>query len=307
MVMMLMMVMMVVLGVSAVFGTTILGIVSITHIRHSAGRLYGMGLALFDALLFPLLALNVAILALLLLGRMGAPEAVILTLIIGGLLDRFLIRWAWRKANAGLEPPQSQTGHGPSAPQKERLQQSGEIKADVETVFSSEHPAATNAPAEYNPMDKHVTIVAALNVGLSILGLMFAGIVFAAVVGGGRISQDLVAMRVTSLVGTVVSVLIAGTCIPGIIGGIGLFARRPWARILVIILGVLDLLEVPFGTILGIYTIWVLVKKETVALFEHAQHSRQNQRGFPGPPTGVHKTAATPRTTPDVRDNVGSV
>jgi len=49
------------LGFSSVFGTTILGFVSISHIRNSAGRLYGMGLALFDALLFPLLALDVAI------------------------------------------------------------------------------------------------------------------------------------------------------------------------------------------------------------------------------------------------------
>lgn len=96
-------------GLAASFGTTILGIVSITHIRHSAGRLYGMGLALFDALFFPVLALNAAIIAVFLSARMGLPEAVILTLVIGGLLDRFIIRWAWRRANAGLEPVQKQT------------------------------------------------------------------------------------------------------------------------------------------------------------------------------------------------------
>ena len=42
-------------GLAAAFVTTILGMVSIAHIHHSAGRLYGTGLALFDALLFPLL------------------------------------------------------------------------------------------------------------------------------------------------------------------------------------------------------------------------------------------------------------
>jgi len=45
------------LGLSAPFGTTILGIVAISHIRRSAGRIYGMGLALFDAVLFPLILL----------------------------------------------------------------------------------------------------------------------------------------------------------------------------------------------------------------------------------------------------------
>jgi hypothetical protein len=46
------------LGLSAPFGTTILGLVAIGHIRRSGGRIYGMGLAVFDALLFPLLVLD---------------------------------------------------------------------------------------------------------------------------------------------------------------------------------------------------------------------------------------------------------
>ncbi|MHC4311838.1 MAG: hypothetical protein ACYSW3_05140 [Planctomycetota bacterium] len=101
------------IGCTPVFGTTILGMISITQIRHSAGRLYGMGLALFDALLFPVLALNIAIIAVCLSAGMGLPEAVILMLIIGGPLDFFLIRRAWRKANAGLEPVQIPTGETP--------------------------------------------------------------------------------------------------------------------------------------------------------------------------------------------------
>ena len=160
-------------GIAAPFGTTILGIVAITHIRQSAGRLYGMGLALFDALLFPLLALNAAIIAVFLSAGMGLPEAIILTLVIGGLLDRFLIRWAWRKANAGLEPPQSQTGHGPSAPQSERLQQTGEIKADVETIAgqgrsataADDHPQAAMKTPVYQQ-------VSAPAVALFVAGLL---------------------------------------------------------------------------------------------------------------------------------------
>ena len=46
------------IGLSAPFGTTILGLVAVSHIRHSGGRLYGMGLAVFDTLLFPLLLLD---------------------------------------------------------------------------------------------------------------------------------------------------------------------------------------------------------------------------------------------------------
>jgi predicted Ser/Thr protein kinase len=117
-------------GIAAPFGTTILGIVAITHIRQSAGRLYGMGLAIFDALLFPLLALNIAIIAVLKLPGMGISEAVILTLVIGGLLDRFLIRWAWRKANAGLYPTQKHVS---------------EVKTDVETIAGQGRSATAAA------------------------------------------------------------------------------------------------------------------------------------------------------------------
>jgi hypothetical protein len=45
----------------------------------------------------------------------------------------------------------------------------------------------------------------------------------------------------------------------GIAAGWGLTQRESWARILCIVLGFLALLDVPFGTALGIYTIWALL------------------------------------------------
>jgi len=51
------------IGLAAPFGTTILGFSAIHHIRCSAGKLYGLPLAVFDALLFPLLLLDVLLLA----------------------------------------------------------------------------------------------------------------------------------------------------------------------------------------------------------------------------------------------------
>jgi len=37
----------------------------------------------------------------------------------------------------------------------------------------------------------------------------------------------------------------------------GLFEREPWARFFGLALGFLALLRFPFGTLLGIYTLWV--------------------------------------------------
>jgi len=46
--------------------------------------------------------------------------------------------------------------------------------------------------------------------------------------------------------------------IAGVIGGLGLMSYNSAARVLIIILACINLIHVPFGTALGIYTLWVL-------------------------------------------------
>jgi len=48
------------------------------------------------------------------------------------------------------------------------------------------------------------------------------------------------------------------SAIAGAIAGWGLLERRPWARMLAIVLGALAILDFPIGTALGAYTLWVL-------------------------------------------------
>ncbi len=56
-----------------------------------------------------------------------------------------------------------------------------------------------------------------------------------------------------------IGVLVSGFAIAGVIAGWGLTAHAPWARMLAIVLGVISLIHFPFGTALGIYTLWVLL------------------------------------------------
>jgi hypothetical protein len=60
------------------------------------------------------------------------------------------------------------------------------------------------------------------------------------------------------LAGGTLLILAAG----GICVGLGLMQRLSWARVAAIILGVLALFHPPFGTALGIYTLWVLLADE---------------------------------------------
>ena len=53
-----------------------------------------------------------------------------------------------------------------------------------------------------------------------------------------------------------------------VVVGYGLVTRRAWARIPAIVLGVLALVRVPFGTALGIYTLWVLAPRAAGEEFE---------------------------------------
>ncbi|HDY65588.1 MAG TPA: hypothetical protein ENH84_05080 [Phycisphaerae bacterium] len=82
--------------------STILGFVSISQIRHSAGCLYGLGVALFDAVLFPLLLLDVALFgAWCFILRFSVNYTVVLsvTVLTCIVVDWLLVRWAWRTVN----------------------------------------------------------------------------------------------------------------------------------------------------------------------------------------------------------------
>ena len=65
--------------------------------------------------------------------------------------------------------------------------------------------------------------------------------------------------------------LISG--IVGLIAGWGLYERRSWARILAIVLGFLNLLHPPFGTAIGIYTLWVLLPKTSEAEYQRIERA----------------------------------
>jgi len=116
-------------------------------------------------------------------------------------------------------------------------------------------------------MDTHVKVLGWLHIVLGMLGLLAAGLVVFFVAGGGLISGDETAIRITMIVAAVIGGLLVLLSLPGIITGIGLLGFRPWARVLAIVLGVLNLPGFPLGTIVGVYTLYVLLDDETSRLF----------------------------------------
>ena len=63
------------------------------------------------------------------------------------------------------------------------------------------------------------------------------------------------------------------TAILGGLAGWGLLERRPWARVLAIVLSIFALFKFPIGTALGIYTLWVLAPARSEAEYRSMQRA----------------------------------
>jgi hypothetical protein len=70
-----------------------------------------------------------------------------------------------------------------------------------------------------------------------------------------------------ALTGTL-GILVLAKSAAGFLAGWGLLQRLPWARMLTIVLAFLSLFNVPFGTALGIYSLWVLLPARADAEYE---------------------------------------
>lgn len=62
---------------------------------------------------------------------------------------------------------------------------------------------------------------------------------------------------------TVIGILLALKALLCLGGGWGLLQRESWARPLVLVLAIISLINIPFGTALGIYTLWVFIPAQS--------------------------------------------
>ncbi len=128
-------------------------------------------------------------------------------------------------------------------------------------------------------MESHIKALGILNIILGALGaLMALGLLF--MFGGigmmvSTTSPDAdahMALPVLGAIGGVVFIVILVLSIPVILTGWGLLTFKPWARVLGIVISVLQLFNIPIGTAAGIYGLWVLLNNQTVQILE--QRSR---------------------------------
>ena len=115
-------------------------------------------------------------------------------------------------------------------------------------------------------MSTHVKVIGWLYIIGNGLALLFA------VLGGGLMavlglaSGEPDAAAMGGIIGIITAVM-GLLSIPGIIIGWGILNYKSWARILGIILAIINLIGFPIGTAIGIYTLWVLLNDEVAQRF----------------------------------------
>lgn len=117
-------------------------------------------------------------------------------------------------------------------------------------------------------MQKHIQLLGVIYIVYHAIWLILAWLIWGVLSAVGMMSGDPQAAGVLSLVGTVIGGVFFFLSAPGVVAGVGFLKGWWWARYLGLILGFLNLIHIPLGTILGVYTFWVLMQDETIEYFE---------------------------------------
>ncbi len=125
-------------------------------------------------------------------------------------------------------------------------------------------------------MEKHVQLVAILMIVYRSLLILASVFIFALTAWITHIIEFQVFrhgdvpvefLNIVPMILLAVSTVLFVVSVIGIIGAIGLLQRKEWGRVITLMVSCLNLIHVPLGTALGIYSLWVLMSDETVKLF----------------------------------------
>jgi hypothetical protein len=123
-------------------------------------------------------------------------------------------------------------------------------------------------------VEGRVRTLGGLYLAISALGILSACIAFTAIAPWGLLSGDPTATALLAGLGGTVAAVLLVLSAPGLIGGLALLTRRPWARLYAMVFSAVILFWFPLGTILGTYSLYVLLQPDTRFYFESHAPSR---------------------------------
>ncbi len=118
-------------------------------------------------------------------------------------------------------------------------------------------------------MEGHVKAVAVLWIIYGAMGLLFTFFLFALLFGVSFIpDMGTEAPIILRSVAIAMGVFFGILTLPELLAGFGIYNRREWGRIVGLAVAFLNLISLPFGTALSVYTLVILFHPDTVPLFK---------------------------------------
>lgn len=121
-------------------------------------------------------------------------------------------------------------------------------------------------------MESHKKVLGILYVVLAsiqILIMCLVSILFTTIIGFVMSQAEPKDAQVLELVLGILkyipALVIIFLALPAMAAGIGLLAKKPWALVLALIIGCLNIFSFPIGTAIGVYTIWVYAEDNRLA------------------------------------------
>jgi hypothetical protein len=110
-------------------------------------------------------------------------------------------------------------------------------------------------------MRKHVRILGWLQICLGIMDLLIGLAAFGILSSIGVLAGDVAALGFMSAIGGFIGIVMLIMAIPNFICGVGLLRDwGGWVIILAVVLALFNLVKVPYGTVIAIYTFWIAWK-----------------------------------------------
>ena len=118
-------------------------------------------------------------------------------------------------------------------------------------------------------MDKQINIIGIFWIVYGALGI-FAGFLLFFLLFGLSFIPDVGYPGTVILRGFGIGagIFFAFLSLPEIFAGYGVLKGKEWGRILCLVMSFLNLVNIPLGTALGIYSFVILTKEESIALFQ---------------------------------------
>lgn len=110
-------------------------------------------------------------------------------------------------------------------------------------------------------LTRRIDLVGYLHIGYGALVLLLGALMLLTLTVGTVVLPSLATWWSGAGASVTAALLLGALGLPSMAAGVALIRRASWSRVVVLVLSIIDLFSFPFGTALGAYSLWILLKE----------------------------------------------